>query len=88
VIQQGQVFKLKALALERAVDAGWTSNRSRADALRKSDSKPYRGTTQRHGRSVDAEACPRRSCRQRKQLTSRNFAKPSNGLEPLNPSLP
>jgi hypothetical protein len=40
------------------------------------------------GRSVDAAARSRRSCRQRKELISRKFAKPSNGLEPLTPSLP
>ena len=40
------------------------------------------------GRSVDAEARSRRPCRQRKELISRKFLKPSNGLEPLTPSLP
>ena len=40
------------------------------------------------GRSVDAETRPRRPCRQRKELISRNFVKPSNGLEPSTPSLP
>jgi hypothetical protein len=40
------------------------------------------------GRSVDAEDRSRRPCRQRKELISRNFLKPSDGLEPSTPSLP
>jgi hypothetical protein len=40
------------------------------------------------GRSVDAAARSRRPCRQRKELISRNFEKPSDGLEPSTPSLP
>jgi site-specific recombinase XerC len=50
------VALLDALALERAVDAAWTSNRRRANALSNSDSKPYRRRT--HGR-VDARWTPR-----------------------------
>jgi pimeloyl-ACP methyl ester carboxylesterase len=48
------VALLDALALERAVDAAWTSNRS-ANALSNSDSKPYRRRTHRR---VDARWTP------------------------------
>jgi hypothetical protein len=40
------------------------------------------------GRYVDVEADTRRTPGERKQLISRNFAKPSIGLEPMTPSLP
>jgi len=50
------VALLDALALERAVDATWTSHRSRANALSNSDSKPYR---RRNHRRVDAPWTPR-----------------------------
>ena len=50
------VALLDALALERAVDAGWTSSRSRANAFGKSDSKPYRRGTKRR---VDARWTPK-----------------------------
>src|SRR5712691_4257739 len=50
------VSLLDALAFERAVDAGWTSNRSRANALINSDSKPHRRRTHRR---VDARWTPR-----------------------------
>src|SRR5207253_3511806 len=40
------------------------------------------------GRSVDAAARSCRFRRQRKELISRNFLKPSDGLEPSTPSLP
>jgi integrase len=50
------VSLLDALALERAVDAGWTSNRSRANALSISDSKRHRRRT--HER-VDVRWTPR-----------------------------
>jgi hypothetical protein len=83
------VSLLDALAAERAVDTTWTSNRSRAIALSNSDSKASSETNQpARGRSVDAEACSCRPCRQRKELISRHFAKPSDGLEPSTPSLP
>jgi hypothetical protein len=39
------VALLDALALERAVDAAWTSSGSRANALNNSDSKPHRRTS-------------------------------------------
>jgi hypothetical protein len=50
------VSLLDALAAERAVDTTWTSNRSRAIALRNSDSKPHRRRTNRR---VDARWTPR-----------------------------
>jgi len=50
------VALLDALALERAVDAAWTSHRSRANALSNSDSKPHRRGTNRR---VDARWTPR-----------------------------
>jgi hypothetical protein len=40
------------------------------------------------GRSVDAEMRTRRLPGKQKELISRNFAKPSDGLEPSTPSLP
>ena len=50
------VSLLDALAFERAVDATWTSNRSRAIALINGDSKSYRRRTHRR---VDARWTPR-----------------------------
>jgi len=40
------------------------------------------------GRSVDAGTRNRRPVRKQKELNSRNFAEPSDGLEPSTPSLP
>ena len=50
------VSLLDELALERAVDAAWTSHGKRANALNNSDSKPYR---RRNHRRVDARWTPR-----------------------------
>src|SRR6266496_810372 len=50
------VSLLDALAVERAVDATWTSNRTRATALSNSDSKSYRRRTHRR---VDTRWTPR-----------------------------
>jgi integrase len=50
------VSLLDALAVERVVDATWTSNRSRAIAISNSDSKPHRRRTNRR---VDAGWTPR-----------------------------
>ena len=50
------VALLDALAFERAVDAAWTSNRSRTNALSNSDSKSFRRRTHRR---VDARWTPR-----------------------------
>jgi hypothetical protein len=83
------VALLDALALERAVDDAWTSKRRRANALSNSDSKPDR---RRAHRRVDARWTPRLVLAappdNGKELISRNFLKPSNGLEPLTPSSP
>jgi len=40
------------------------------------------------GRSVDIETEGRRLARKQKESISRNFVKPSDGLEPSTPSLP
>jgi len=45
-------------------------------------------TLSRGGRSVDVEAQNGRQSGQQKELISRNFAEPSDGLEPSTPSLP
>jgi hypothetical protein len=50
------VALLDALALERAVDAAWTSYRSRASALSNSNTRPPRRVARR---SVDARWTPR-----------------------------
>jgi integrase len=50
------VALLDALAHERAVDAAWTSNRSRANALSNSNTRPARGLSRRN---VDARWTPR-----------------------------
>ena len=50
------VSLLDALALERAVDAGWTSAGSRANALSNSESRPPR---RRNQRRVDARWTPK-----------------------------
>jgi len=47
---------LDALTLERAVDATWTSHRSRANALSNSYSQPHRTRTHRR---VDVRWTPR-----------------------------
>src|SRR5439155_19942608 len=48
----------------------------------------YEKTAAARGRSVDAAPRFCRLIRRRKKLTSRNFLKPSRGLEPRTPSLP
>ena len=79
---------LDALALERAVDAGWTPPPRPATPLTNSVSLPLR-TRSRH--AVDVRWTPRPRTRRhpgkQKGLISRNFAKPSDGLEPSTPSL-
>src|SRR5436190_17669679 len=76
------VSLLDALAFERAVDAGWTSNRSRTNALINGDSKPHRSRTHRR---VDARWTPRlvlvAPADNEKELIIRKFLKPSDGLE-------
>src|SRR6266576_660367 len=85
---QHAVSLLDALALERAVDAGWTS--ARWPARPHSDTVP--GPVKAHlggrwtlggRRSQDGSRAGRR-----KGLISRNFPEPSDGLEPSTPSLP
>jgi hypothetical protein len=84
------VSLLDALAVERAVAVGWTSQRKRAKRLTNGDPRPRReAIPEVGGRPVDAETRNRRLARNEKKLDSRNFVKkPSNGLEPLTPSLP
>ncbi len=50
------VALLDALALERAVDAAWTSNRSRTNAISNSTFRPRRG---RGRQRVDARWTPK-----------------------------
>ena len=61
-------------------------------ALKPSDQQGFKAppsaSTQVGGRSVDVETQNRRLARKQKELISRNFAKPSDGLEPSTPSLP
>jgi hypothetical protein len=83
------VSLMDALALERAVDAGWTS--ARIPAKQRHDTVPnLRG--KRSWRAVDARWTPRpepvASSPGRRNCFSSKFAKPSDGLEPSNPSLP
>jgi integrase len=54
--REHEVALLDALALERAVDAGWTPNRHRTNALSNGDSTPNRRRTHRR---VDARWTPR-----------------------------
>ena len=83
------VSLLDALALERAVDAGWTSARqARKAAQRHGFQAPPKAFAAGGGRSVDVEVRNRRDQRCQKGLISRNFSKPSDGLEPSTPSLP
>ncbi len=74
------VALLDALALERAVDATWTSNRSRANALSNSNTRPPRRLARRAwtlgGRRGSLSSPPPTT----KELISRNFSKPSDGL--------
>jgi hypothetical protein len=49
---------------------------------------PQKAVAASGGRSVDARAPHRRRVREEKELKSRNFLKPSRGLEPRTPSLP
>src|ERR687897_2350290 len=86
---QHAVSLLDALALERAVDAGWTSARRAAKPHRDTVSRPHRSHSRR---AVDArwtsmsETLATSSVR-RGGLAG-TFSKPSDGLEPSTPSLP
>jgi integrase len=82
------VSLLDALAIERAVDAGWTSPARAANSLSNRASKP-RPTRPR--KSMDVRWTPKLKIvakQPTEELNSRNFAKPSDGLEPSTPSLP
>ena len=87
--RQHAVSLLDALALERAVDAAWTSACALPKPVAISDSRPRR---RRSRQRVDArwtsQPRNRRQTRRQKELISRNFSKPSDGLEPSTPSLP
>jgi integrase len=83
------VSLLDALALERAVDAGWTP------APRLARPHRHRVSARRGGRShrpVDARWTPRPETTaltaNKNRLISSDFAEPSDGLEPSTPSLP
>ena len=77
---------LDALAIERAVDAGWTSPATLANPLANRVSKPHRA---RRRKSVDVRWTPEvktgASAANNKELTCRNFPEPSDGLEPSTP---
>jgi hypothetical protein len=64
-----------------ATEAPKTAQRQRSHASH--EAIPASG-----GRPVDAETCNCRPAHNQKELNSRHFVKPSNGLEPLTPSLP
>src|SRR2546423_14552844 len=70
----------------------WTLGRSRRESLRRRLGRGFwsiaRADHDLRDRSVDAAPRFCRLTRRRKELISRNFVKPSNGLEPLTPSLP
>src|SRR5262249_55558575 len=86
---QHAVSLLDALALERAVDAGWTPARRPAQPHSERVSRPRDSVSRR---AVDARwtSKPRQLATKgkRKERISRNFAEPSDGLEPSTPSLP
>ena len=82
------VSLLDALAIERAVDAGWTPQRQAAKtAQRQRFRASPRAFPASRGRSVDVEAQTVASRAAQKGVICRDFVKPSNGLEPLTPSL-
>ena len=86
---QHAVSLLDALALERAVDAGWTPAAQPAKPHSDTVSRPRRRRSAAGGgRSVDVEVEAVHDQRAQKELISRNFAEPSDGLEPSTPSLP
>jgi hypothetical protein len=82
------VSPLDALAIERAVDAGWTprakaGNRGCCNAFPPS----FDASAARRGRSVDVATPTRRLGGKRKELISRGLEKPSGGLESPTPLL-
>jgi hypothetical protein len=74
-------------ALARVVDAGWTSQQKSVRPLTDSITGSQEAVPTSGGRPVDAETRNRHPARNEKELKSSNFVKPSNGLEPLTPSL-
>jgi integrase len=82
------VSLLDALAFERAVDAVWTSPRTPLKPVRKTVAASRTHRPRRRGRAVDTAPRFCRLDRRRKELISRDDAKPSRGLEPRTPSLP
>jgi hypothetical protein len=71
---QHAVSLLDALALERAVDAGWTPAGRAAEPHRDTVSRPHRRRLPAGGgRSVDVEVWNRRRQSDQKGLISRNF---------------
>jgi hypothetical protein len=76
------VSLLDALALERAVDAAWTSTRTPLKPIRKTVAA---SRTHRPRRAVDAAPRLCRLHRRREELISRDEPKPSDGLEPSTP---
>ena len=86
---QHAVSLLDALALERAVDAGWTpAPQARKAAQRLGFRASRKAFAAGGGRSVDVEAQKPSRPALSEGLISRDFAKPSDGLEPSTPSLP
>ena len=85
---QHAVSLLDALALERAVDAGWTPAHRPAKPHSDTVSRP---PGRRSRRAVDARWTSRpeavTTSTAQKGLISRDFSKPSDGLEPSTPSL-
>jgi hypothetical protein len=87
--RQHTVSLLDALAIEgrrrRWVDA---ARKARKTAQQQGFKAAAEAIAARGGRSLDVEAQNRRQPGQQEELISRNFAEPSDGLEPSTPSLP
>ncbi len=83
------VLLFDALAIEWAWTLGGRCKRSAQSVSPTQRSQaPHEAIPEVGGRPVDAETRNRRPARNQKELISRNFAKPSIGLEPMTPSLP
>src|SRR5689334_12807164 len=80
-----EVALLEALALKRAVDAAWTWHPRHVKPLSVRTSRPRtrRPPPWRLGERRASSLSPRQAT---KELISRNFLKPSRGLEPRTPS--
>src|SRR5262245_50426310 len=78
-----------ALALERAVDAGWTPQAAGRETAQHELFQPSQAAiTASRGRSVDVDPETVAHSAYRKDAIGRDFPKPSIGLEPMTPSLP